>query len=468
MKYDFIVIGGGSAGLVAAKFATGLGKKTAIVEAKKLGGDCTHFGCIPSKTLLKSANIANSIKNIQKYGLDIDASKLDTSGAFKHVRDVVRSVYAHELPEDFVKSGIDIISGHAVFQDNNTIIVSDKTYTADKLLISTGSSPLIPDIKGLSDIDYLTNENIFDLEDIPESVAVIGAGPIGIELASALNGLGVDVAVIEFSSQILPREDKELSDMLAEKLIGDGLHILTGTSVESVKQCNGYVLLKTKGQVDEVKAVRVVVATGRKPNIQNLNLSSIGVDYDRKGIKTNKYLQTNVKNIYAAGDVVPPYQFTHVADYEAVVATGNAFLPFNRAVDYDGIGWCTFTSPELARFGLTEDEAKAEYGEKIRVYRYDLSSLDRAVTDIETKGMAKYVTDKKGRLLGAHILSENAGEVIHEAMLAKKMKLPFHKIAKMIHIYPTYSYLVRQPSKYAAIDILLENPIVKFFRGFKK
>jgi len=200
-----------------------------------------------------------------------------------------------------------------------------------------------------------------------------------------------------------------------------------------------------------------------------MDLEKAGVEYDNSGLKVDKYLRTTAKNIYAAGDIVPPYQFTHVADYEAVTAARNALIPiFKKAVDYSDIGWCTYTEPELARCGLTEDEAVEKYGrDSIRVFKYQYNHVDRAITDGNTYGLAKYITNKKGLLIGIHILGTRAGEVIHEPMLAKKFKIPFQKIANMVHIYPTYSYVVRQPSKYAIIEILLDNPIVKFIKGLK-
>ncbi|PLX69763.1 MAG: mercuric reductase [Denitrovibrio sp.] len=469
MRYDLVVIGGGSAGLVAAKFALGLGKRVAIVEKNKLGGDCTHFGCVPSKALLRTSHMAHNIKELNEFGLKMDTSSLDTSKAMSHIRQIVSAVYSSETPDIFREEGIDIIEGGATFIDNHTISVSNENIQADKYILATGSSPQIPDIKGLEDINYLTNETIFDLNELPSSVAVLGGGPIGLELASALNGLGVDVAIIEMSKRILPREDRELSNMLSAKLDEDEIKVITNTKVISVEQKNGFVTLNTEGEIDELHAERLLVAVGRKPNINNLGLENAGIEYDNKGVKVDKYLRTTAKNIYAAGDIVPPYQFTHVADYEAVTAARNALIPvFKKSVDYSNIGWCTYTEPELARCGLTEDEAIAEYGRDcIRVFKYSYNHVDRAITDGNTVGMAKYITNKKGYLIGIHILGSRAGEVIHEPMLAKKFKIPFQKIADMVHIYPTYSYAVRQPSKYAIIEILLDNPIVKFIKGIK-
>jgi len=249
----------------------------------------------------------------------------------------------------------------------------------------------------------------------------------------------------------------------------DDIKILTNTKVISVSQNEGFLTLKTEGAVEEVHAEVFLIAAGRTPNVEGMNLSKAGVKYNKHGIKVGRYLNTTAQNIYAAGDVVGPYQFTHVADYEAVTATRNALIPFNKAVDYSNIGWCTYTEPELARCGLTQEEAEKVYGKnKIRVFRYLQNDVDRAITDGTSVGMAKYVTNKNGKILGIHILGERAGEVIHEPMLAKKLNIPFQEIADLVHIYPTYSYAVRQPSKYAAVEMLLDNPIVKFIRGLKK
>ncbi|PLX65736.1 MAG: mercuric reductase [Denitrovibrio sp.] len=469
MMYDFIVIGGGSAGLVAAKFAKGLGKKTAIVEKNKLGGDCTHSGCIPSKTLLKSAHMADSIKNLKEFGLTMDTSSLDTSKVMQHVRQIVAGVYESETPDVIRAEGIDVIEGCAEFKDNDTIIVNGEEITSKIFLIATGSSPLIPPIEGLSEVTSYTNETIFYIDELPSSIAVLGGGPIGIELATAFNALGVDTAVIEMGSNILPKEDMELSELLRANMEEDDIKILTNTKVISVSQNEGFLTLKTEGAVEEVHAEVFLIAAGRTPNVEGMNLSKAGVKYNKHGIKVGRYLNTTAPNIYAAGDVVGPYQFTHVADYEAVTATRNALIPFNKAVDYSNIGWCTYTEPELARCGLTQEEAEKVYGKnKIRVFRYLQNDVDRAITDGTSVGMAKYVTNKNGKILGIHILGERAGEVIHEPMLAKKLNIPFQEIADLVHIYPTYSYAVRQPSKYAAVEMLLDNPIVKFIRGLKK
>lgn len=452
MKYDVIVIGGGSAGLVAAKFAKGLGKKTAIIEKRLLGGDCTHYGCIPSKALLR-----------------LSAQPIPAEDIMEQVRGLVTEIYSGETPEILQSEGIDVIEGSPVFTNNHTVEVNGRKITADKFILATGSSPFIPPIEGLKQIDYLTNETIFSLTELPASVAVLGGGPIGIEMAFALNRLGVDTAVIEMAERILPRDDAELSELLRAKLEENGVKILTGTRVTSVSRTGDYVTLKTDGALDEVHAVRVLVAAGRRPNLDGLALNKAGVDHDRAGVKTDKYLRTTAKNIYAAGDVVPPFRFTHAADYEAVTAVRNALIPiFRKAVDYSAVGWCTYTEPELAAFGLTEKEAVRQFGkEKIRVFRYDLKGLDRARTDFEPYGMAKYITGRKGFILGAHILSPRAGEVIHEVMLAKKHKIPFHKLSEMVHIYPTYSYAVKQPAKYAAVEMILDNPFVRFFRRAK-
>ena len=471
MDYDLIVIGGGSAGLVAAKFAKGLGKKTAIVENGKLGGDCTHTGCIPSKTLLHSAHMAQNIRNLKEYGLTMDTSSLDTSKVMQHVRQTVSGVYESETPDVLRQEGIDVIEGSASFTDRNTIVVNGSRITSEKFLLATGSSPLIPDIKGLSSVNYYTNETIFSIEELPASAIILGGGPIGAELASALNALGVQIAVVEQAQSILPLEEGELSSLLAGVMEENDIHILTGTKAVSVEQKDGFISLKTESEpddFDEVNAECIIVAAGRRPNTGGLGLEKAGVEYDKNGVKVDKYLRTTAENIFAAGDILSSYRFTHVADYEAVTAARNAFIPLKKAVDYKDIGWCTYTEPELARCGLTRKEAEAEYGkENICVHRYWYYQVDRAVTDDKVVGMSKFITDRKGRILGIHILGERAGEVIHEPMLAKKFNIPFHKIADMVHIYPTYSYAVRQPAKYAVVERLLENPFVRLFRRLK-
>ena len=467
--YDLIVLGGGAAGFVSAKMAQGLGKKVALIEKDRLGGDCTWFGCIPSKTLIKVSTIAYQIKNTGKFGLlqNTDIS-LDTDHVMEHVRSVVKRVYDGHTPETFTKIGIDIFFGEAQFIDNHRVALRDTVLSARKFIISTGSSPFIPDIQGLDAVPYHTNRTIFDIEKLPASMIVLGGGPIGTELAMAFHRLGVRVHILETADRILLREDRELADMLSQNIQGEGITLLTKIKPLRYFCENGRIVLAyqdEKNRPGTIDADAVLIAIGRKPNVQGLNLEKAGVEYSAQGIKANERLQTTASNIYSCGDVVGPYRFSHMAEYQAVIATRNALLPFQKKVDYRHVAWCTFTDPELAHAGLTEQEAREKLGDRIRVYRHEYKNTDRGRTDGIETGISKFICDSRGTLIGAHILGKHAGDLIHEAQLTKSLGIPFYKIYSAVHIYPTLSDIVRQPAKLCYIDRLQSNIFLRILRN---
>lgn len=468
-EYDVVVIGAGSAGLVACKVASGLGKKTALIEKRKLGGDCTWFGCIPSKTLIKSAHIAHQFTRLREFGLEPTGSvELNTDKVMAHVRSVVQAYADGHPPASYEAEGINVLFGAPRFLDSNRIELGDKIISSKKFIVCTGSSPLIPAIDGLDDIPYLTNETIFDLQALPASMIVLGAGPIGIELSAALNRLGVEMTVILRSGQILKKEDKELADRLAETLRAEGVTILTNTRTNSFTRKRNKIVagIENPDGQRKIEAESLLLAVGRRPNVDELQLDKARVEFDAKGIKVDKHLRTRAKNIYAAGDVVPPYLFTHIAEYEAIIAATNACLPIKRKTNYRNVLWCTYTDPELARAGLTEQQATSQYGDKVRVYRWEHKDVDRAKTDLAQNGLSKFICDKKGRLLGIHILGHGAAELMHEAQLAKSIGLRFSRIASVIHAYPSYSDTVRQPAKRCYIDNLQNNFFIKLLKKF--
>lgn len=467
MNYDLVVIGAGAAGLVAATGSAGLGAKTALVEKNKLGGDCTWYGCIPSKTLLKSAQVFSLIKRSKEFGiLPGAAAKYDPSLVMAHVRDVIKKVSLHHPAEVFEKRGIKVFFGPPKFIDQNTIEINGARISAKRFIIASGSHPLAPPIEGLKDIDYLTNENVFDLEALPKSLAVLGGGPIGMELSQAFARLGVEVSTIEMFDRLLAREDKEVADVLADEFKSEGIKIYTGKKAVRLSKEGGLVSItledKDKKQ-SAAKAEKVLVAVGRAANVQGLELEKAGVKYSNKGVEVDSTLRTSAKNIYACGDCCGPYQFSHMAEYQAVIAVGNALLPFKRKVNYDAVPWCTFTDPEVARVGLTEEEAKAKHKDII-VYRSLYSGNDRAVTDMEEKGLAKVITDKKGYILGAHIAGANAGEIIHEYVLAKSSGLKIGSLSSTIHIYPTLTQVVKRSADQYYIDMMNAAWLRWFFR----
>lgn len=466
LEYDVAVIGAGAAGLVACKLANGLGKKTVLIEIRKIGGDCTWFGCIPSKALIKAANIARDVGRITGFGLESsEPIDLNCRNVMEHVRAVVQADADGHPASTFEEEGIDVIFGAPRFINKHHIKINGKRIRSKKFIICTGGHPFIPNIEGIDEVPYLTNETIFDLEKLPESMIILGGGPIGSEMSSALARLGVKVTVVEKSTHILVREEAEMSAALMECMREQGVNFVMKNKIIKLRQEEGLIvakLLAADGHKSEIRAESLLISVGRRPNIDGLKLKNAGVEFDSKGIKVNKHLRTTTHNIYAAGDVVPPYLFTHVAEYEAVIATTNACMPVPvRKTRYQHVPWCTFTEPQLARVGMTEEQAKERYGNKVRVYRRQNKDIDRAKTDLATDGFSKIVCDTGGRILGVHILGECAAEIMHEAQLARSVGLGFGKIASVIHAYPSYSDSIRQPAKECYIDVLKNNFFIK-------
>ncbi|HTR44388.1 MAG TPA: FAD-dependent oxidoreductase [Thermodesulfovibrionales bacterium] len=467
--YDLVVIGGGAAGFVSAKFANGLGKKVAIVEKDKLGGDCTWYGCVPSKALLKASHIAYQTRHLSSYGLLPDKeSPVDSGRVMAHVRSVVQKVAQGHLPETFTALGINVLLGTPRFRNNHELELGDTVLSAGSFIISTGSSPFIPPVPGIDTVPYLTNKTIFDIDTLPESMVVIGGGPIGIELASALNRLGMKVSVVHRHRTILNKEEDELTAILTQKLREEGITFLMESQPLRLSREQGKIRLDVedkRNNASHLETESVLIAVGRRPNVEGLNLEGAGVMCTERGVQADTRLRTTAPNIYACGDVVGPYLFSHMAEYQALIAARNAFLPFKKKTDYRHVVWCTFTDPELAHAGLTEQEAREIYGDKIGVYRHEYRNTDRGKTDVAEIGIAKFICNSRGRLVGAHILGSRAADVIHEAQLVKSLGIPFSKIYSAIHIYPTFSDVIKHPSKLSYIDSLLRNP---FLRVLKK
>ena len=463
--YDMIAIGAGAGGFVSSKVAAGFGKKVAMVERNKLGGECTNAGCVPSKALLKAAAVAHQARHLKDYGLSLPGDPVpDAGNVMAYVRGAVKKVYDSHPASLFEKAGVDVLFGSPRFLDAHHIDLGGRTLSSKIFMLCTGSSAFVPPIEGLASVPYYTNENIFEITRLPRSMIVLGGGPIGVELASAFNRLGVATTVVEMLSRILVRDDVELAEMLAGRLASEGLRIMTGTKAVRAEKNGAGVKLTVEGsdkQQKVIEAESLLVAVGRKPNTGGLDLEKAGVQFGPKGIVVDGLLRTTTANIFACGDVVGPYQFSHMTEYQAVIATRNAFLPFKKKADYNTVAWCTFTDPELAHAGSTEEEARARFGDRISVYRWSYGDTDRGRTDSAEQGIAKYIVGPNGQLLGAHIFGARAGDIIHEAQLLRHLGLPFSKIAQMIHIYPTYTDVLRQPAKRYYIDRIRNNPLVK-------
>ena len=470
-NYDVVIIGGGAGGLTAAKTAKGFGKKVCILEkADRLGGECTWTGCVPSKAIIKTARVAHFTNNLSTYGLSSDITELDTTKVMEHVGKTIQKVYRTHTPDQLKKEGIDVLFGPPSFIDAHHIMSGDKEISFNKAIICTGSSPFVPPIPGLKDIDFLTNENLWALQELPQSMIILGGGPIGCEMASAFARLGTAITIIEMNDRILPREDLEMIHLLNEQFEREGIELATNRTAKKVSEENGMVVVDTVDKDDNAyrySAEKILVATGRKPNLEGLNLENAGVQSSKKGITVDCTLMTTASNIYACGDVVGPYLFSHMAWYQAVTAVRNAFIPiFKKRVDYENVIWVTFTAPELATAGLTEKAAREKYGEKgIHIFRFDYKDLDRAMTDETEFGLCKIICDTSYRIVGIHILGVGAGDIIHEAQLAKTKGMKLWEIQSVIHAYPTYSELIWKDAKLAFVRKLLNNPFINFFRS---
>jgi len=472
-RYDLIVIGGGAGGLVAALGGARLGAKTALIEKRKLGGDCLHYGCVPSKTLIYSAKVYSLIRRAEEFGVGPAEAHLDFKKVMKRMRDIIAKIGTHDAPQNFEKQGIKVIFGEGHFEDAHTFAIDGKKLCAKRFVIATGSRPVILPIPGLSESGVLTNETALDtLEELPSSIAILGAGPIGMEFAQVFLRLGSKVTVIEKMGQILPREDKEIADTLEGILRKEGMQIVTCTEVKSVQKAGQKKILEAvcplnkehPGAGETFEVDQVMIAIGRAPNVEGLGLEAAGVAYTKKGITVDAKMQTSRKHVFAVGDVAGPYPFTHMAEHQGGIALSNAFFPFlGRRSDYSAVPWVTYTDPELGRVGDTETEAK-EKEKGVSVYRFPFQSVDRATIEGETGGLIKVICDKKGFVLGAHVLGPNGGELLHEFTLAKKNRLKIGQLSSTIHAYPTLSQAVRKTADQYYTEKLFKGILPKLAR----
>ncbi|QYX49979.1 FAD-dependent oxidoreductase [Pseudomonas tussilaginis] len=437
-KYDLAIIGAGAGGLNAALSAAAVGKRVILIEKHNPGGECTWAGCIPSKALIQ---IAKDVKVAQRFG----HVSVDSAAIMGKVRALIEQAHQAETVPLLESAGIEYLCGTAQFTGLHTLDVDGQTVHAEHIVIATGSSPIVPDICGLDTVSYLTNENVFQLESLPKSLIILGAGAIGVELSQAMQRLGVKVKLVDRAASVLPREEHEFAAAVQQLLTEEGVEVYTNCAVEHVQQHGSEVILTvTHGeQTDEIRGEALLLALGRKPNTATINLNVIGVDYDGKGIKVNEFCETTAQRTYAVGDVVGPYLFSHTAGYQARGLIRNLFgSGKKKPIDLGGVAWCTFTEPELAHCGLMEADARLMYGDNITVFVTQYSELDRAVVDQKTVGMAKVICDAKGEILGASILGERACELLGELQVMKQQRIPFQKLQEVIHPYPGYSEIL--------------------------
>lgn len=448
---NLIVIGAGSGGLVSAYIAATVKAKVTLIERHKMGGDCLNTGCVPSKALIRTAKLLSEARHSEKYGIKHMDAEFDFKDVMTRIKNVITKIEPHDSVERYTELGVNVITGEARIIDPYRVAVNGETLTTRNIIIATGARPLVPPIKGLESVDYLTSDDVWDLEEQPQRLVVLGGGPIGCELAQAFGRLGSQVTQIEMASQILIREDDEVSAQVLQQFEDDGIEVLTShKALEFVREKDAqYIVCDYQGGTKRIAFDKVLLALGRKANVTGFGLEELGVELAGNGtVAADEYLTTNFPNIHVVGDVTGPYQFTHVASHQAWYASVNAlFGMFKRfKVDYRVIPWATFTDPEVARVGLNEKDAK-EQGIAYEVTTYGIDDLDRAIADSADSGLVKVLTvPGKDKILGVTIVGKGAGDLIPEFILAMKYNLGLDKILGTIHIYPTMS----ESNKYVA------------------
>jgi len=437
LKVDICVIGAGSGGLSVAAGASQMGASTALIERGKMGGDCLNYGCVPSKALLAAGHAAQAVGGAGRFGVRAAAPTIDSGGVYGHVRGTIAAIAPNDSVERFEGLGVKVIASAARFTGPREIAADGYRITARRIVIATGSSPAVPPIAGLGDVPHLTNETIFDLGTVPAHLIVIGGGPVGIEMAQAHRHLGARVTVVEMFS-IMANDDPELVDVVRARLAGEGIDLREGVKVARVEKAGGGVAVVIAGNGAEarVQGSHVLIAAGRRPNVGGLDLEKAGIAYSPAGIQVDARLRTTNRRVFAIGDVAGGYQFTHMAGYHAGIVIRNALFRLPAKVDTRAVPWVTYTAPELAQVGLTEDRAREQAGD-IRVLRWPFAENDRARAERETDGLVKVITTPRGRILGAGIVGAHAGELIHAWVLAIGQKIKIGAVAGMIAPYPT-------------------------------
>jgi pyruvate/2-oxoglutarate dehydrogenase complex dihydrolipoamide dehydrogenase (E3) component len=439
--YDIGIVGGGAAGLTVASGSAQLGARTVLFEKEKeLGGDCLHFGCVPSKTLIKSAHVYHLMQNAEKFGLPrVDPPPPDFEAISKRIRSVISTIQKHDSEERFCSLGAKVMFGQAVFTDEHTMRLDGRAYTAKNWVIATGSSPLSPPIKGLNTTAHITNKEIFYLDRLPASMIVLGAGPIGCEMSQAFNRLGTRVDVVDMAPQILSKEDPDMAAAVQQVMADEGVRFhLNAKITETIDR--GFrkevKITAQDGKMISLEAETLLVALGRCANVGDLGLEDIGVSYERRGITVDNRLRSNHKHIFAAGDCNGGFQFTHAAGYEGGIVVSNAIFHLPRKVDYTYLPWCTYTDPALASIGMNETMAR-QAGINYSVYTEAIADNDRSLAEGETVGQIKMVLDEKEKPIGVQILGPHAGDLLAEWVAVLNGRVKLSTLATAIHPYPT-------------------------------
>lgn len=445
VKTDICVIGAGSGGLSIAAGAVQMGADVVLIEKGKMGGDCLNTGCVPSKALLAAGHSAENARTASRFGVATGPVDVDFAKAMDHVRSVIAGIAPHDSAERFKELGCTVLLGEARFTGPGDVVVNDTTVRAKRFVIATGSRAAVPPIPGLDSVPYLTNETVFENRICPDHLIVVGGGPIGLEMAQAHRQLGARVTVIEMMS-ILPKDDPDMVAVVRKEIEAGGISLYEGAKTKQVEAHGDQirVVIEQNGADITIEGSHLLLATGRRPNVENLGLELAGVEYERSGIRVDARLRTSNRKIFAIGDVTGGLQFTHMAGYDAGIVIRNVLFRLPAKVDYSAVPWVTYTSPELAQVGMNETTAREKFGNDIRVVTWDYAENDRARAEDETTGFIKVVTTRKGRILGAGIVGRQAGELIGIWSLAISRKMKIGAIAGMIAPYPTLGELSKR------------------------
>lgn len=448
--YDLGILGGGAAGLTAAAGAAQFGAKTVLVEkAQELGGDCLHFGCVPSKTLIRAAEIWSLARRAREFGLpEVGLPPVDLAAVMGRVRSVIGKIQEHDSPERFRRLGAEVRFGTPRFVDDHTVDLDGARLAARAWIVATGSSPSLPPVEGLPDVPYWTNETVFSQTELPARLVVLGGGPVGVEMAQAFRRLGSNVTIVEYADQLLHSEDPDIAAIVRSRLEAEGVKVLTGTKAVRAFAVHSTVRLHLspadgEGAPRTLEGDALLVAAGRKANVEGLDLPSAGVVFSARGVPADARMRTNVPHIYSCGDVNGVFPFTHVAGYEAGIALSNAVLRLPRKADYAKVPWCTYTDPEVASIGLNERRAKAA-GVAYRTLEAPFREVDRALAEGEAEGKIKVLVAPSGKLLGCQIAGHRAGELIHEWVAAMNGGVKLSALAGAVHAYPTLAEISKK------------------------
>lgn len=465
--YDLVVIGGGSAGAWAAPFAAKLGARVALVEKERIGGDCTNYGCVPSKALLKAARVAWHVRTADRFGLDPvePPMKVDLGRVMAGVRRAVERVYASETPEALTRAGVEVFMGAARFEDTHTLRVGgDTRLRARHFLVCTGARPAIPPIPGLHEAPHWTYQTVWQQDRLPRRMLVIGSGAVGVELTQAFGRLGSQVIVFESLARVLPAADPEASEVLRQILEEEGIQFRLGAHINRVEASDGSMRVIDRGEAIEGDAL--LVAVGRRPVVDGLDLERAGVSYSEHGIDVDNRLQTSQKHIYACGDVIGSFQFTHYATWQASMAVRTMLFPGSSGGVRLHIPWTVFTDPEVAQCGLHEGDARKQFPnpDEVRVASWKLDHVERAVTEQDLAGFIKVVHRRNGTVLGAQIVAARAGEIIQEFALAIDRRIKLGDLASSIHVYPTYATGVQQLAAEVRLESVARSRLLRLAR----